>query len=53
MVEATVVLKSGKRETVVLNDFNELSERYENEDVVAISGRVINTKDIRQGRVQG
>lgn len=52
MVEATVVLKNGESHTVVVNDFDELFERFKDQEVAAISGKLIRTKDIRQGRVQ-
>lgn len=52
MVEATVVLKNGESQTVIVNSFDELFERYKDKDVVAVSGKLIRTKDIRQGRVQ-
>ena len=53
MVEATVVMKNGERQTVVVNDFNELFERYKDQEVAAVSGKLIHTKDMRQGRYDG
>lgn len=50
MVEATVVLKNGTVETAVVNSFDELFERYKDADVAAVSGKIIRTKDMRQGR---
>lgn len=53
MVEATVVLKDGTKETVKVGNFWELFERFDGKGVVAISGKLIRSKDVQQVRCGG
>jgi hypothetical protein len=50
MVKATILFKDLTKETVTLNSFDELWERYKDREVLAVAGQVIHPKDIRQGR---
>lgn len=50
MVEATVALRNGDVKTVYANDFNELDNVLDWEDVVQIVGKTIRPKDMRQGK---
>lgn len=58
MVELTVKFKDGHVEYVsadtndVLGAMADLHEQYKGHELAAVAGKVIRTKDLRQGRVQ-
>jgi hypothetical protein len=53
MVEATVQLKNGDVFTTYARSFEGLFKRLEGKEIVKVVGRIVNSKDMRQGRDEG